>query len=112
MATRQKAVDIPKIRRPTTPEEDENELIGLAIDLARKQLRSGSASPSTINHYLKLASKREDLERKVLEQKVELMTAQTENIKAAQRTEELYSEALKAMRLYSGMELVEGGFYD
>ena len=102
MASNEKSVKSVRKRKASTPEERENEMIALAVDLAEEQLRNGTASTQVISHYLKLATKRESLERDILEQRYELMSAQTEAIKSAQRVEELYSEALSAMRLYNG----------
>lgn len=87
---------------PTTPESKENELIALAIDQVEEQLRNKTASNQVLLHYLKLASSKDRLERKMLEKKTELVTAQTEAIKAQKRMDELYENALKAMRVYSG----------
>lgn len=89
-----------KTRPALTPEAREKQLIALAIDAAEQQLLDGSASPSVITHFLKLASSKEKLEKELLEKQVELAAAKTEAIKSAERIEELYSEALKAMRQY------------
>lgn len=90
-------------RPARTPEEREDELINLAIDLAEKQLIEGTASTQVIVHYLKLGSTRGLTEQRMLEQKTELLTAQTESIKSAKRVEELYDEAMRAMQRYSGI---------
>lgn len=93
-----------KIRPATTPEARENQLIALAVDLAEKQLLEGTASSQVITHYLKLGTAKEKLEREILESKKELMKAQTENLQAAKRIEELYTNALNAMKHYSGQD--------
>ena len=41
------------IRPALTPEARENQLIALAVNLAEKQLREGTASSQVITHYLK-----------------------------------------------------------
>ena len=91
-------------RRPpaTTPEARENQMIALAVDLAEKQLIKGTASSQVISHYLKLGSTKEKLEKEILEKQKELLQAKTEALQSAKRVEELYSNALKAMRSYSG----------
>jgi hypothetical protein len=90
-------------RRPaTTPEARENQLIALAVDLAEKQLLKGTASSQVISHYLKLGSTKEKLEKEILEKQKELITAKTEAIHSQKRVEELYKNALNAMRSYSG----------
>ena len=92
-----------KRRHPaTTPEARENQLISLAVDLAEKQLSEGTASSQVIAHFLKLGSTKERIEKEILESQKELIQAKTEVMKSAKRVEELYSNALNAMRTYSG----------
>lgn len=90
-------------RRPAlSPEARENQLISLAVDLAEKQLQEGTASSQVITHYLKLGSTKERLEKEKLEEENKLLRAKTENLQSQKRVEELYSEAIKAMRNYAG----------
>lgn len=91
-------------RRPpaTTPEGRENQLISLAVDLAERQLMEGSASSQVISHYLKLGSTKERIEKEILEHQKELIKAKTEAIQSSKRVEELYKNALDAMRSYGG----------
>lgn len=91
-----------KSRPGLTPESRENQLISLAIDLAEKQLRDGTASSQVISHFLKLGSTNNMLEKTILEKQTALLTAKTEAIKSAKVIEELYTNALAAMRSYSG----------
>ena len=104
MATPKKGEEPPKRRRPpaTTPEARESQLISLAVDLAEKQLSDGTASSQVLTHYLKLASTPQRLENENLKLQTELIKAKTESLKSAKRTEELYADALKAMRTYAG----------
>ena len=89
-------------RRPAiTPEARENQLIALAVDLAERQLLEGTASSQVITHYLKLGSTKDRLEREKLERENELLKAKTESIQSMQRIEELYKNALDAMRNYT-----------
>lgn len=93
----------PKRRPPAkTPEARENQMIALAIDLAEKQLAAGTASSQVITHYLKLGSTKERLEKEILEKQKNYLTAKTDAIQSAKRVEELYLDALNAMRSYSG----------
>lgn len=85
-----------------TPEEREKQLINLAENLAEKQLLEGTASATVIAHYLKLASSRERIEKEILQKQKELLMAKTENLQSQKRTEELYRNAIEAMRIYSG----------
>ena len=95
--------DTPKKMSPaTTPEARENQLIALAVDLAEKQLIEGTASSQVITHYLKLGSTKERIEREILEKQKALIEAKTENLQSAKRIEELYTNAINAMKNYSG----------
>jgi hypothetical protein len=90
-------------RRPaTTPEARENQMISLAVDLAEKQLREGTASSQVITHYLQRGSTRERLEKERLEQENQLLRAKTESIKSQANTDKLYKEAIDAMKRYNG----------
>lgn len=91
-----------KVRPALTPEARENQLISLAIDLAEKQLMEGTASAQVITHYLKLGSTKERIEKEILEKQKDLIEAKTQSLQSAKRIEELYTNALNAMRNYSG----------
>ena len=95
-----------KNRRPpaTTLEGRENQMVSLAVDLAEKQLSEGTASAQVITHYLKLATTRERLEQQKLEKENILLAARAEQIASGQRMEELYSDAIQAMRRYAGQD--------
>lgn len=94
-----------RTRPASTPEARENQLISLANDLAEKQMLNGTASSAVILHYLKLGSTKENLEKKMMEKKTDLLAAQVESLNSQKRTEELYEEALAAMQIYSGKKL-------
>ena len=68
-----------RMMRPAlTPEARENQLVSLAVDLAEKQLREGTASSQVITHYLKLGSTKERIEKEILEKQKELIEAKTQ----------------------------------
>lgn len=97
-----KASETRRSRPALTPEARENQMISLAIDCAEQQLRDGTASSQVITHYLKLGSTKERLEKEKLERENELLRARTESLQSMKHIEELYTNALKAMRKYSG----------
>lgn len=100
-----KTIDSKKPMRPAlTPEARENQLISLAVDLAEKQLREGTASSQVVTHYLKLAATKEQrkIENEILENKKNLIAAKTESLQSAKRVEELYKNAMDAFKKYSG----------
>ena len=90
------------MRAALTPEARENQLIYLATELAEKQLREGTASSQVITHYLKMGTAKERIEREILEKQKDLLSAKTEALQSAKRVEELYANAIAAMRRYSG----------
>ena len=85
-----------------TPEARENQLIALSIDLAEKQLREGTASAQVITHYLKLGTEREKLEVMKMQKEIAMIEAKTEALQSTKEIEDLYKNALEAMRSYSG----------
>lgn len=109
MTTRKKSSESPKKstrkprRRPaTTPEEKEKRLIGMAMDLAEEKLADGTASSQLVCHFLKLGSSREALEQENLRERTTNLQAKTEAIHSDARIEELYKNAMDAMRVYTG----------
>ncbi len=103
MATRKKKdVEKDKGMRPaTSPEAREQQLVNLAVNLAEKQLRDGTAAPSVINHFLKIASTRETIEREILEKQAKLIEAKASSISKDREAEELAKAAIEAMKNYN-----------
>ena len=93
-----------KRRAASTPEAREQQLIALAVDLAEKQLIEGTASSQVISHFLKLGSIRAQIEKELLENQRDLAAAKAESMKSGARVEELYLNAVNAMKSYSGQE--------
>lgn len=94
----------PRRRPATTPEGRENQLIDLAIDAAEEQLRNGTASPSVVVHYLKLGTLKARKELEILDEQKKLLQAKTKAIENQEVVQELYANALAAMRRYSGTD--------
>lgn len=92
----------PKLRPALSEEARENQLISLSVDLAEKQLREGTASSQVITHYLKLGTTKAKLEKEKAEEEIKLLKAKTETLQSQKHIEELYVEALSAMRRYQG----------
>lgn len=90
-----------------TLEAREDQLIALAVDMAEEQLRNKTASAQVLTHYLKLGTTKAELERVKLENENLLLQAKTEALQSQKRTEELYKNALVAMKEYSGFDPVE-----
>lgn len=103
------ASEKPLMRPALTPEARENQLISLAVDLAEQQLRDGTASSQVITHYLKLGSTKERIEKEILERQKDLITAKTEQLQSLKKMEEMYENAVNAMRRYKGEDSNDDG---
>src|ERR1700749_2985870 len=90
--------DRPQRPPATTLESRENQLVNAAVELAEKQIREGTASSQVITHFLKLGTTREKLEQERIRKDNQLADAKIEAMAAAGRIEEMYADALKAMR--------------
>lgn len=102
MAKRQSSDERDILRPALTPESEENKMIALAVNLAKKQLLEGTASSQVITHFLKLASSREKREQELLDEKIKLAAAKTDLIASEARQEELYKQAMDAFKRYRG----------
>lgn len=91
-----------KTRPALTPEAREQQLISKAVDLAERQIDEGTASSQIIVHFLKLGTEKAKLEREKLKQENLLTQAKIESLQSSARVEELYAQAIDAMRRYSG----------
>jgi len=93
-------------RRPPadTPEGREMQLISLAYDYAEKQFVEGTASAQVTTHFLKMGSTRNALEEQKIMRENLLLAAKVEQMASASRMEELYENAIRAMRSYSGQD--------
>lgn len=90
-------------RPASSPEAQENYMINLAMKLVEKRLREGTASSAETTHFLKLATTKADLEKKKLEEENKLLRAKTETLQNTKKSEELYANAIQAMRKYNGL---------
>lgn len=91
-----------KVRPALSPEARENQMIALAMDVVEKRLRDGTASSQETTHFLKLASSKERLEKEILGEQKKLISAKTKAIEDAPRMDQMFKDAINAMREYSG----------
>lgn len=96
-----------KPRPALTPEARENQLISMAYDLVEQRLLDGTATSQETTHFLKLGSTKARLEMEKLEKENNLLVAKKDALDSSKRIEELYSNALEAMKTYSGNKGVE-----
>lgn len=92
-----------KRKAAATAEAREQQLIAAAVDLAEQQLLNGTATSQVITHFLKLGTVKEQLEKEKLEMENKLIQAKIEALESSKRIEELYAEAISAMREYQGV---------
>ena len=102
MATKKGSSGVGAGRAAMSPEARENQLISLAVDCAERQMREGTASAAVIVHYLKLGTEKERLEREKLKAENQLLQAKTQAIEDAKNEQELYINAIAAMKRYGG----------
>lgn len=111
MARRKKESDSPSDQEEfrsqltgSSPEAIENEMIALAYREVEYRIRNHQASSMELVHFLKMGSEKERLEREKLEAEMELQRVKADAIESSKHMEELYEDAINAMKLYSGSE--------
>ena len=88
----------------STQEGRENEMIMLAYQEVERRIRDHTATSQELCHFLKMGSEKERLEREKLEVEMELQRVRADSIESGKYMEELYNNAIAAMKLYSGAE--------
>ena len=91
-----------RVRPALTPDARENQLISMAVDLAEQQLIDGTASSQVITHYLKLGSMKNKYEMEKLKAENELLRAKAKSIEDQADMKQIYTDAINAMKRYSG----------
>lgn len=96
-----------EIRPALTPDGRMNQLVSLAFDLVEQRLRDGTASSQETTSIIKWSTAREQLETERVRKELALVDAKTQQLQAQANIEKLYTEAIKAMRTYSGQDIDE-----
>lgn len=91
-----------KMRPALTPEANEQQMISLTMDLVRQRLLDGTATAQETTHFLKLASRENQLKLEKLQRENELLTAKTKALEEQSEYKQIVEEAIKAMTLYKG----------
>nr|DAT29763.1 MAG TPA: hypothetical protein [Caudoviricetes sp.] len=90
-----------KSSRPAlTREAREQTMIALAMDKAEELLRGDNPPLSIVNHYLKLATVRNEVELARIKADTAEREAKTRALEANERLDEMYAKAIEAMRSY------------
>ena len=112
LGTTKKKKSSRKKRPALSPEARENQLINEAYDLVEERFQDGTATAQETVHFLRLGSQKNQMEMEKLRKENELLSAKTDALQSAKRVEELYADALSAMRLYSGQDKKEESVED
>lgn len=104
-----------KSRRSTparTPEGRENQLINLAVDEAEKRLQNGTASSQLLCLLLNLATTKAKLEMEKMRSDLRVSEAKIRQIDSQESSGDLYAEAIRVFKEYSGDPSTEEDNYD
>jgi hypothetical protein len=88
----------------TTLEGREDQLINAAMDLVERRISEGTASAQETVHFLRLGSVRNQLEQDKLRHENEVLQTRVREMESRTSSEELYKQALAAMRGYQGLD--------
>lgn len=91
----------PRRRRPArSPEERENQLTELAVDLVEKQLVEGTVSAAVLTQLLRRATQRDKLELERIRVQTELDVAKRDNIGSDKDSDTIALAAIAAISTY------------
>lgn len=102
-----------RMKRARNPEQREQQLAALAVDLSEQRLRDGTASSAEIVYWLKQASPQVMLERENLKLQNDLLKAKRNAIEKEGEDNQIYLDAMNAFAGYSPSavnEIIEGEF--
>lgn len=94
----------PHLPPATTPEAREMQMVSLAFDRAQERLENGTASAQEIVHFLKFGSTQHQLELEKIRNENLLAQARVDQIAASSQNSQLYMEAIRMMKVYTGEE--------
>ena len=97
-----KPVDTGPFEYALSPEGREAQLTDLAYKCIVQRLRDGTASPNETVACLRLGTEKAKLEREKIKAESLLANAKVDSLESQRRTEELYQEAITAMKEYAG----------
>lgn len=90
-------------RSMSTPESELNRIVGKALDLVEKRIDEGTATSQETTTLIKYGSEKARLEQEKIRYEIEYLKAKSEALASTKRSEELFEEAIKAMRSYNGI---------
>lgn len=96
-----------KLAPALTDDAEEKQIISLARQRSLERLQNGTASAQEIVYWLKVGSSEKRTELEIMEEQKKLLIAKTKAIADAETSAKTYSEAIAAMKSYSGDEEVD-----
>lgn len=97
-----KTISKRRMKPAMTPEARENQLISMAYDLAEERIRNKTATSAEIVHFLKQGSTKSREEIEKLKKENDFLKAKTEVLESSKMAEEMYVNAMEAMKSYTG----------
>ena len=92
----------PELSPAKSAKAREDQLIAMAYNRVEERIRNNQATGPELVHFLKMGSSKGRLENDILEKERELVAAKTEALRAQKKVEELYTQAIEAMKSYGG----------
>lgn len=89
-------------RRATTERARERQLVALSYDVAEEMLRGERPPAQVVTHFLKVGSMREQVELEYKQEEMRVLKIKAEALASEKRVEDLYEDAMKMFRAYSG----------
>lgn len=86
-----------------TDDSEEKQIITLARQRSLERLQNGTASAQEIVYWLKAGSSEKRTELEIMEEQKKLLVAKTKAIKEAETSAKAYTDAIEAMKSYSGV---------
>lgn len=91
-------------KKHRSPANREKQMQALAMDLAEKQLRDGTASSAVIVHFLKASSSKTEIEKELLAGQSKLTNAKAAAIAKESENSSSAKEAIEALKGYRSRE--------
>ena len=89
---------------PRSEEEEQKLACGLAMDLAIKWMKEGTAPAQVVTHFLKVGSLKEQAELEKTRHEIELLQAKKKAIELDAEQDKKYEEVIKAISSYAGKD--------
>lgn len=83
-------------------EDRYDQLIAQALDLAEERIRDKSASNQLIAEIMRYGTTKERLQKEKLRRENEVLRVKAEAMEAQKQSGEMYEEAIRAMKSYTG----------